>query len=187
MLDFDVLESRPIVVALAGSNGASKTTFFHSHLADIGLRFVNADELAAQLEIGPYEAAEAASAIRDALVARGESFVFETVLSDPVGDKIEMLGRLSNQGYEVALIFIQIADAESSVQRVSMRVSQGGHNVPDEKLLARFDRTRANLDRAIKRLPHVLVYDNSDLADPYRLVASYRNGIRVFGSDGAGS
>ena len=60
-----------------------------------------------------------------------------------------------------------------------MRVEQGGHDVPDEKLLARFERTRQNLERAIKVLPNVLVFDNSNLADPYRHVATYRNGGSV--------
>ncbi|MDA1231077.1 MAG: hypothetical protein O2856_09905 [Planctomycetota bacterium] len=57
-----------------------------------------------------------------------------------------------------------------------MRVAQRGHDVPDDKLQERFHRTRDNLRRAIESLPHVLVYDNSDLAHPYRLMASYENG-----------
>ena len=53
-------DRRPIVVAIAGPNGAGKTTFFHAHLARAGLRFVNADALAAELAVGPYEAARLA-------------------------------------------------------------------------------------------------------------------------------
>lgn len=175
-LDFSFLDRRPIVVALAGSNGAGKTTFFHSHLASSGLRFVNADVLAAELGLTPYDAADAAAALRTALLYRKESFIFETVLSDPVGDKIDQLRSLVDQGYEVVLIFIQIAGPEVSIERVSMRVSQGGHDVPDAKLLARFERTRANLQRAIEHLPHVIVFDNSDLAHPYRHIATYQDG-----------
>ena len=173
--DFSFLDRRPIVVALAGSNGAGKTTFFHSHLASSGLRFVNADVLAAELGLTAYDAADAAAALRTALLSRRESFIFETVLSDPVGDKIDQLRSLVDQGYEVVLIFIQIADPEVSIERVSMRVSQGGHDVPDEKLLARFERTRANLQRAIEHLPHVIIFDNSDLTHPYRHVATYHH------------
>ncbi len=44
-----------------------------------------------------------------------------------------------------------------------MRVSQGGHDIPDEKLLARFERTQTNLKRAIECLPHVIVYSNENL------------------------
>lgn len=179
MLGFDFLDSRPIVVALAGSNGAGKSTFFESHLSESGLRFVNADEIAAQLAIGPYEAAESAAAIRASLIERGESFVFETVLSDPIGEKVEFLAECGSSGYAVVMIFIRIADVAMSIQRVSIRASQSGHDVPDEKLEARFARTQANLKRAIKRLPHVLIFDNSDLGRPFQLVERYRDGERV--------
>ena len=57
-----------------------------------------------------------------------------------------------------------------------MRVMQGGHDVPDDKLETRFDRTLANLERAIRALPVVLVFDNSDLANPYQLEAVYQRG-----------
>ena len=179
--DFSFLERRPIVIALAGSNGAGKTTFYHAHLADSGLRFVNADVLASELRLPPYEAAEAAAAIRGALVVRRESFVFETVLSDPAGDKVAQLRGIAEQGYEVVMIFIQIADPQVSIERVSMKVSQGGHDVPDEKLLSRFDRTRANFLRAIEQLPHVILFDNSNLSHPYRRIATYLEGEKVEG------
>src|SRR5256885_9238909 len=74
------------------------------------------------------------------------------------------------------MIFIGLDDAEISEQRVAMRVMQGGHDVPPEKLAARFPRTMQNLRRAIERLPHVLVFDNSDLARPFRQVAEFRDG-----------
>lgn len=179
MLSFDFFDSRPIVVALASSNGAGKSTFFESHLSECGLRFVNADEIAGELAIGPYEAAEAAAAIRSSLVERGESFVFETVLPDPIGEKVDFMAECASSGYEVVMIFIRIADVAMSIQRVSIRASQGGHDVPDEKLAARFARTQANLKRAIERLPHVLVFDNSDLGRPFQLVERYGHGQRV--------
>lgn len=49
-------------------------------------------------------------------------------------------------------------------------MSQGGHDVPDEKVFARFERTQANLKRAIERLPYFIVYSDDDLAYPYELV-----------------
>ena len=143
----------PVVVALAGSNGAGKSTFFHAHLADTGLRFVNADDLAVEMGLGAYEAAELAASLRAGLVEQRESFVFETVLSDPVGAKVAELAETGRHGMRVVMIFIRIDSPETSKQRVAMRVMQGGHDVPDEKLEARFQRTLANLDRAIKALP----------------------------------
>ena len=60
--------SCPIVIALAGSNGAGKSTFYDSFLADAGLRFINADVLSASLEVPAYEAAELAASVCAALV-----------------------------------------------------------------------------------------------------------------------
>lgn len=60
-----------------------------------------------------------------------------------------------------------------------MRASRGGQDVPKTRLRAKFKRTRANLARAIERLPNVLVFDNSDLSHPYHLVERYRDGDRV--------
>ena len=57
-----------------------------------------------------------------------------------------------------------------------MRVSQGGHDVPTDKLASRFPRTMANLAEAVRALPYVLVFDNDDLARPYRLAAVFEQG-----------
>jgi predicted ABC-type ATPase len=59
-----------------------------------------------------------------------------------------------------------------------MRVSQGGHDALSEKLAARYPRTLLNLNRAIEQLPLVLVFDNKDLATPFRRVAEFRLGTR---------
>jgi predicted ABC-type ATPase len=173
------LDARPVVVALAGPNGAGKTTFFHAHLQPAGLRFVNADDLGRELGVGAYEAAALADQLRRTLVRQRESFVFETVLSDPVGDKVTFLRDAVRGGYTVVLCFIGLDSAETSEQRVAMRVLQGGHDVPTGKLAARFTRTLANLHRAVRALPVVHIYDNSDLQRPFRKVAEFENGKAV--------
>ncbi len=77
---------------------------------------------------------------------------------------------LSTRGYTVVLCFIGLDSPELCDERVAMRVLQGGHDVPTEKL-ARYPRTLENLARAIRELPHVLVFDNSALLEPFREVA----------------
>jgi predicted ABC-type ATPase len=170
------LDRRPIVIALAGANGAGKSTFNHAHLKAAGLRFVNADVLARELRMGPYPAAEMADSLRRELIKQRESFVFETVFSDPVGDKLTFLKDAAAVGYTVVLCFIGISGPEVSEQRVAMRVSQGGHDVPTEKLETRYPRILANLKAALHEIPHVWVFDNDDLRSPYRLTAVYENG-----------
>lgn len=173
-------DRRPLVVALAGSNGAGKTTFYHSHLQPAGLRFVNADVLARELDLEPYAAAKVADALRRELVRQRESFVFETVFSDASGEKLTFLKEAIAAGYAVVVCFIGISGPKISEQRVAMRVSQGGHDVPADKLRSRYPRTLANLKSAIRELPHVLVYDNDDLRTPFRRVAVFENGQPTF-------
>jgi predicted ABC-type ATPase len=170
------LDKRPVIVAVAGPNGAGKTTFYEAHLKTSGLRFINADVLAGELGIDAYQAAEVAATLRQELVNQEESFVFETVFSDPVGDKLSFLKNAAQRGYTVVFCFISIADADRSEERVAMRVSQGGHDVPTDKLNARFPRTMTNLKQAIQELPCVLIFDNDDLQTPYHLAAVFQNG-----------
>jgi predicted ABC-type ATPase len=48
-------DKRPVIIALAGSNEAGKTTFYHAHLQPGALRLVNADILARELGIDAYD------------------------------------------------------------------------------------------------------------------------------------
>ena len=122
------------------------------------------------------QAAEIAGHLRQSLVEQRTSFVFETVLPNPVGDKPAFLRRAETQGYTVVLCFIGLEGPRLSEERVAMRVLQGGHDVPTEKLRARYPRITRNLSMAIQDLPHVLVFDNSDLRRPFRKVAEFQQG-----------
>jgi predicted ABC-type ATPase len=170
------LDRRPVIVALAGPNGAGKSTFYYTFLARAGLRFVNADLIARELKLDAYAAAKVAEAIRGELFRQRESFVFETVFSDPVGEKLRFLTDAAAGGYNVILCFVGLANADLSEERVAMRVSQGGHDVPTEKLRERFPRTLANLRRAIRQIPYVWIYDNTDLHNPFRKIAAFERG-----------
>jgi predicted ABC-type ATPase len=174
------LDQRPIIVAVGGPNGAGKTTFYEAHLSGCGLRFLNANVLARELELEACAAAKIAATLREDLVKQRESFVFETVFSDPAGEKLAFLLAAAEAGYSVVLCFIGIADANRSEERVAMRASQGGHDVPADKLIARFPRSLRNLQLGIQVLPCVLAYDNDDLQTPFRLVAIYQNGRQTF-------
>jgi predicted ABC-type ATPase len=159
-------DSRPVLIAIAGPNGAGKSTFYEAHLSHLEFPFVNADVIAKETSLGAYEAI--AEDIRRSRFANRESFIFETVFSDPVGEKLSFLEAAATSGYNVVLVFVGVSDAEVSVDRVALRVLRGGHDVPKTKLMGRYPRTIENLRLALQRLPLVRVYDNDDLRDPYR-------------------
>lgn len=183
---FDVLQQAAsaddrVLIVLAGPNGAGKSTFFELFLAETGVRFVNADHIARAIDpvnsaaVG-YRAAADADLQRRSLLAEGASFCMETVFSDPVGDKLNFLRQAQAAGYTVFFVFIGIDSAELSIGRVMQRVEDGGHDVPDEKIRARFPRTLANLRRALEFVDYAWLFDNSSYDEPYCLVAAFERG-----------
>jgi predicted ABC-type ATPase len=180
---FELLHQRPLLIAIAGPNGAGKSTFYQSHLATVDLSFVNADDIARAMGIGSYAAANLAAALRRRYIEERRSFVFETVFSDPAGDKLAFLKSAEDAGYTVILVFVGIPNSTVSEERVGIRVLQGGHDVPVDKLRTRFARTMANLAAALGTVQNVFVDDNGDLADPYRQVAIFQNGSLIWRRD----
>jgi predicted ABC-type ATPase len=139
-------------------------------LSTSGLQFVNADELTRKLGVPNAEAAAFADGAREALLTTGESFITETVFSDPVGAKLDFLRRAVAAGYEVQLHFIGISDAGLSEVRVMQRVAQGGHDVPSDRLVRRYLQSLKNLAECLAFVSEVRVFDNSEIDRPFRCV-----------------
>lgn len=177
-------DEAPILIVLAGSNGAGKTAFFETFLRETGIAFVNADRMARALAkpsetVDPYEAAALADAVRRDLLAKRRTFCMETVLSDATGDKLRFLREARAGGYRVILLWIRLASVELSIARVKQRVEAGGHDVPDEKLQGRFPRTQRNALEALRIADLALVIDNSSVDWPFRLAEVWQRGVRV--------
>ena len=172
---------QPILVAFCGPNGAGKSTLRRITLAEDGIPFVNADKIAVQ-QFGEhaaeraYEAAQIAEAVRAELFRARRSFSFETVFSDPAGEKVQFLREAGEAGYFVAVHFVGLDSPERSRARVIQRVSEGGHDVPDDKLAARYPRVMDNLRRLLDVPDDLVIYDNSSADVPYRVIARLSRG-----------
>jgi anti-anti-sigma factor len=164
------VDRRPTLVAIAGPHGAGKSTFYRAHLASSGLRIVHPDALTRELRAAPEDAEKMAQALRRTLVAKKESFFFQTANWDPLPDTLGFLKEAEKAGYTVVFCFIGLSTLELSEERVAMRVSQGGHDVSPEELQARYARSLSYLKAAARELPRVIVYDNSEQARPFRQV-----------------
>jgi predicted ABC-type ATPase len=179
------LSFSPYFFLLAGPNGAGKSSLYRAlaaqSLVDPNAEFVNADLYEAEhLQHMPDPAVrsnaarEWADARREALLASGTSFVSETVFSHP--SKIALIQSARARGFIVVLIIVGLDDVETLVARVARRVQHGGHNVPRERILARYPRTLENLRSAVKLADVAFLYDSTT---PHRLVATCENGLCV--------
>jgi predicted ABC-type ATPase len=162
--------SAPSLIVLAGPNGAGKSTFYRTYLRESGIKFLNADDIAAKVGLSVGDAARAADALRAELLETGESFITETVFSDPVGAKLQFMKDALAKGYSVTLIYIGLAGPDLSEARVIQRVGEGGHDVPSDRLPRRYNQSLLNLRSALDFVPTVRVYDNSSDENPFRLV-----------------
>ncbi len=162
--------SAPILVVLAGPNGAGKSTFYRAFLRESGLHYLNADDIAAKVGLSVENATRAADALRAELLTVGQSFITETVFSDPVGAKIQFMRDAIAMGYSVTLIYIGLSGPDLSEARVIQRVAGGGHDVPSERLPRRYAQSLLNLRAALEFVPNVRIFDNSSDEEPFRLV-----------------
>lgn len=161
-------ESVRRAIIIAGPNGAGKTTFATEYLPhEAGcVNFVNADLIAAGLSpFDPDLAAVRAGRLMlreiDEHVRAGEDFAFETTLSGlGYGRRIQ---RWRSIGYVVDLWYLRLPDVETAVRRVALRVTQGGHDVPENAIRRRFVRGWTNFEEVYRPLVNTwAVYDNSE-------------------------
>jgi len=159
-------DSAKTVVIIAGPNGAGKTTFARAFLAQSGMRFINADLIAAGLS--PFEpermALRAGRLMLEeiaASTAKHDSFAFETTLSG-LG-WLRHIHQWRNEGWRIVLYFLALKNVEMAIDRVAIRVLQGGHSIPETVIRRRFASGLHNFERhykpAVNAWKH---YDNSN-------------------------
>ncbi|MFM7651779.1 MAG: zeta toxin family protein, partial [Vulcanococcus sp.] len=158
---------------LVGGNGAGKSTFYRLALEPLGLPFVNADVLAGVVfpddpEAHSYDAAILAEELRNQLLKDGMSFCFETVYSHP--SKIDFVAHAKALGYQVVMVLIHLESSDLNQARVAMRVSEGGHHVPPQKVTSRIPRLLRHVSASIPLVDVLRVYDNTSALDPFRPV-----------------
>lgn len=135
---------------IAGCNGAGKTTASFTILPDMlhCKYFVNADEIARGLS--PFDVESVAieagrimfQRIQD-LLKTGEDFAFETTLA--TRSYVRLIRQAQEMDYKVHLLFFYIESIELAKLRVAKRVSEGGHNIPDEVIERRYKLGISNL------------------------------------------
>ncbi|MGI8605531.1 MAG: AAA family ATPase [Verrucomicrobiales bacterium] len=137
---------KPTLCIVGGCNGAGKTTLARELLPRMGLRrFLNADEIARGLSpldpsLTAFKAGRLLIEEARSLLKANSSFAIESTLSGRT--YVAMLRRAKEAGYHVVIHYLIIATASQAVDRVALRVLHGGHDVPEEDVRRRFERSR---------------------------------------------
>ena len=86
-------------------------------------------------------------------------------------------------GYSVELHYVSLSDPQLAVDRVSDRVAEGGHGIPEQDIRRRFERSHKNLPEAISRADSATLYDNSTPENPHEVVAELTRDEYQFSKD----
>jgi predicted ABC-type ATPase len=93
-------------------------------------------------------------------VREKRSFAFETTLS---GRRYaRMMPQWQDLGYRIKLVFLYLEDVRIAVERIRIRVRQGGHGIPEGVVRRRYEAGWRNFRQIYKNLVDTwVVYDNS--------------------------
>jgi len=153
---------------ISGCNGAGKTTASFTILPEIlnCKEFVNADEIAKGLspfqpETVSFEAGRIMLKRLDELFDANVTFAFETTLATK-SYKSKIL-QAQQKGYNVKLLFFWLDEVSLAVERVKTRVSEGGHNIPEDVIRRRYVAGIKNLfDIYLPVVNEAIIFDNSN-------------------------
>lgn len=169
----------PTLIVVAGANGSGKSTL--TKLFGDNTPLIDPDTIAR--EIAPknpasasIQAARFAISLSQQYIQSECSFIVETTLSG--SNYLNLMRKVKLSGWLLALIYIGIDDPNVNVLRVSDRVKLGGHNVPTEDILRRYERSLLNLNKAAKIVDRLALYDNSTNVG-HQLVATIENSQTV--------
>jgi len=183
---------KPILLVVAGANGAGKTTFIQTQ--------INFEEISPQAYVCPDLIAEEirrehpslseeeiyrqampiAEELRYKKLEKGEDIVLETVFSSD--EKLIFLEKALERGYEVNMVYVTTEDPRINAGRVAKRVALGGHPVPPEKIYSRYMKSLENLITAHREglLDRLLVADNSRESQPQKPYMAFEHGSLVW-------
>lgn len=161
------------IYVLAGTNGAGKSSVGGAAIREKGADYFNPDEATRRIRLANPHISERDANIAawqegkrllEEAIAKRLVFAFETTLG---GDTItSLLRRALAEGVEVRMWYVALATPELHIARVHARVARGGHDIPENTIRERYDRSRANLIRLLPHLTELRVLDNSRDADP---------------------
>jgi predicted ABC-type ATPase len=114
-------------------------------------------------------------ALRTGCVTEGSTFAFETVMSHE--SKLDLLRDSRKAGYRNYLYFVSTGDPGINVERVRQRIREGGHPVPENKVIERYFRCMALLPEALRLCERAYLFDNSGSVS--RLVARTEGGVNL--------
>jgi len=158
---------------IAGVNGVGKSSFLgaRTNLEQDELR-IDVDKIAAENNISNIEAGKIALKKIDEAIKNGESFTQETTLSSH--QIVQTIKKAKENGYNVNLYYIGVNSADEAIKRIANRVLKGGHDIPKEDVIRRYDKQKENIKKVLNLVDNIYFYDSEN---GFSWFALYSDGV----------
>lgn len=160
----------PILWIVAGPNGSGKSTLYgQTAIEDWGgsVWIINPDLLTVRLVEAEGLRLEEANRIAldrmqlwlDASIEVHQTIGVETVLS--TNKYRRLVEHAKARGFEVRMLYVILETAALQLERIGIRVDEGGHDVPRQKVIDRRQRSLEQLAIFAKHMDRLMIFDNS--------------------------
>jgi predicted ABC-type ATPase len=154
----------PSLIIIGGPNGSGKTTLtkYLVQKGRIKSPVINPDEIASE-ELGGYQyhigAAKIALERRKTAIDQNQDIAFETTFSGQ--SELTELKTAKKHSYHVTLYYVALQSPLDNIIRVQERQSNRGHNVDNEDIIRRYEKSKLNLLARISLFDKVYLFDNT--------------------------
>lgn len=158
---------------IGGVNGVGKSSIYgvlDAVIDDLGV-VIDANKITARLGGDKLKGGKEAVRLINNCLENGESFTQETTLSGQKTLKTILAAR--EKGYRIHLYYIAVSSAEESLLRIENRVRKGGHDIPRDYVIRRFENRFEDLIKVLPHCDEAVFFDNEN---GFVRVADYRNG-----------
>lgn len=169
-----------IYTIIGGVNGVGKSSLsgvLAAESNDLGI-IIDTDKITAESGDNKIKGGKAAIERINSCLDNGISFTQETTLSGI--RTIKTIKRAVELDYYIRLYYIGVNTAEESIKRIKNRVEKGGHNIPDDDVMRRYNKRFDDLLTILPFCNEAHFFDNEN---GFVEKAEYKNGELIIKSE----